>query len=94
MVNQKIVDYLTGREIDATPEEPNRQEMLRRFHEDYGYPKELMQTEFGVKKSPSDTRRTVPADIAIFDSLEDKKARKPKIFVETKKPNYSAVKIN
>lgn len=92
MANQKIVDYLTGREIDATPEEPNRQEMLRRFHEDYGYPKELMQTEFGVKKSPSDTRRTVPADIAIFDSLEDKKARRPKIFVETKKPNYSAGK--
>ncbi|GKS82411.1 hypothetical protein LPAF129_20970 [Ligilactobacillus pabuli] len=92
MIKQKIVDYLTNKEIDLTPEEPNRQEMLRRFHEDYGYPIELMETEFGVKKSPSDVRRSVPADIAIFDSAEDKKNKKPKIFVETKKPNYSAGK--
>lgn len=90
MTEQILVDYLTGKEIKATPEEPNRQEMLRRFHEDYGYPKELMRTEFGVKKSPSDTKRTVPVDIAIFENQKDLLARKPKIFIETKKPNYFA----
>lgn len=92
MTEQMIVDYLTGKEIKATPEEPNRQEMLRRFHEDYGYPKELMRTEFGVKKSPSDTGRTVPVDIAIFENEKDILAKKPKIFIETKKPNYFAGK--
>lgn len=88
MVDNVIKNYLTGLDIRNTPEEPNRQEMLRRLHEDYGYPKELMEIEFGVKKSPSDTRRTVPADIAVFDSYEDKQQRKPKIFVETKKNDY------
>ncbi|MCL2676710.1 MAG: N-6 DNA methylase [Streptococcaceae bacterium] len=82
-------DYLTGKKIIATPEEPNRQEMLRILHEDYGYPKELMLTEFGVKKSPSDTRRSALVDIAVFESEKDFKNKKAKIFVETKKPNYN-----
>lgn len=89
MEKKYIVDYLSGNKILLTPEEINRQEMLRRLHEDYGYPKEHMITEFGVKKSPSDTRRTVPVDIAIFETIEDLNNKKAKIFVETKKSNYS-----
>lgn len=87
-----LIDYLTGKKIIRTPEEPNRQEIMRILHEDYGYPKELMVTEFGVKKSPSDVKRSVPVDVAVFDSEEDKKNHRPKIFVETKKPNYNAGK--
>lgn len=51
MINEYITDYLTGEQVPKTPEEPNRQEMLRILHEDYGYPKELMLKEFGVKKN-------------------------------------------
>lgn len=84
MAKEFITDYLTGKKVIKTPEEPNRQEMLRVLHEDYGYPKELMVEEFGVKRNPSDTKRSVPVDIAIFETKEDLKNNKPKIFVETK----------
>ena len=83
---ETIIDYLTGKELKATPEEPNRQTMLQRLVEDYGYDKDLLKTEFGVKKSPSDNRRSLPVDIAVFDSYEDERNGKAKVFVETKKP--------
>lgn len=89
MTKEFITDYLTGKKVIKTPEEPNRQEILRVLHEDYGYPKELMVEEFGVKRNPSDTKRSVPVDIAVFETKEDLKNKKPKIFVETKKPNYT-----
>lgn len=89
MAKEYITDYLTGKQVIKTPEEPNRQEMLRILHEDYGYPKELMVEEFGVKRSPSDVKRSVPVDIAVFETKEDLQNNKPKIFVETKKPNYN-----
>ncbi|RWZ41966.1 hypothetical protein EQG69_09860 [Levilactobacillus brevis] len=88
-IKEYINDYLTGEKIEKTPEEPNRQLMLKMLHEDYGYPKELMKEEFGVKRSPSDVKRSLPVDIAVFETVEDMKNRKPKIFVETKKPNYN-----
>lgn len=90
--HEYLIDYLTGKKIIKTPEEPNRQEIMHILHEDYGYPKELMTTEFGVKKSPSDVKRSVHVDVAVFETAEDLKNRKPKIFVETKKPSYSAGK--
>lgn len=48
--------------------------------EDYGYKKEDIKIEYGVKRSPSDNRKSLPVDIAVFEN------GKPKIFVETKKP--------
>ena len=57
-----IIDYLTGEQIVKNPEEVNRQEMLRILHEDYGYPKEFMIKEFGVKKSPTKTIREILAE--------------------------------
>lgn len=84
-----LTDYLTGKRIEKTPEEPNRQNIIRMLHEDYGYPIELIIKEFGVKKSPSDTKRSVPVDVAVFESENDLKQKKPKIFIETKKPNYN-----
>lgn len=90
MKNEKtLIDYLTNEPKVITPEEPNRQEIMKILHEDYGYPKDLMREEYGVKRSPSDVRRTVPVDVAIFDSEDDIKNDNPKIFVETKKPNYN-----
>ena len=66
-------DFLTEKQILETPEEINRQEMLRRLHEDYGYPRELLETEYSIKKNPSDTRRSVKVDIAVFENMYDRK---------------------
>jgi len=82
-----ITDYLTGEELKFTPEEPSRQTIMKLMVEDYDYPKNLLQKEFGVKRSPSDTRRSLPVDLAIFENEADKRAGKSKIFVETKKPS-------
>jgi type I restriction enzyme M protein len=85
MTKEKIIDNLTGKELRLTPEETNRQIILRRLVEDYGYDKSLLKTEFRVKKSPSDTRRSLLVDVAVFDNSDDVKNSKAKIFVETKK---------
>ncbi|MCW6663632.1 N-6 DNA methylase, partial [Aerococcaceae bacterium NML190073] len=57
-----------------------RQEFLKILIEDYGYSKSDLELEYGVKKSPSDKKRSLPVDIAVFEN------GKAKIFVETKKP--------
>lgn len=87
---ETILDYLTQSPIIATPEEYNRQAMLKILHEDYGYPKDLIMKEFGVKRSPSDNRRSVPVDIAVFENKETLKDKSPKIFVEVKRDNITA----
>lgn len=84
-----IKDIITGKQILKTPEEINRQGIIKILHEDYNYPLSLMVKEFGVKKSPSDVKRSVPVDVAIFEGTKDLKNKKPKIFIETKKDNYN-----
>lgn len=84
-----IKDLITGKQILKTPEEINRQGIIKILHEDYNYPLSLMVKEFGVKKSPSDVKRSVPVDVAIFEGTKDLKNKKPKIFIETKKDNYN-----
>ena len=69
--NGYILDYISGQEIKATPEEI---EAVQPFSEqlvvDYGYSKDEIQTrpQFRVKASPSDTTKKYPVDIAIFNS--------------------------
>ena len=84
-----IKDLITGKYILKTPEEINRQGIIKILHEDYNYPLSLMVKEFGVKKSPSDVKRSVPVDVAIFEGTKDLKNKKPKIFIDTKKANYN-----
>lgn len=48
--------------------------------EDYGYDKKDIVIEYPVKRSPSDSRRSLPVDIAVLEN------GLPKIFIETKKP--------
>lgn len=84
---EKIIDYITGKEINATPEEVNAvQPYLKILVEDYGYPKNLIQThpQYRVKSSPSD-KRGYPVDIAVFE-YDGKNKKKLKIVVENKKP--------
>ncbi|KJZ81626.1 hypothetical protein AP064_03765 [Candidatus Liberibacter solanacearum] len=77
-----MLDIISNREIKETPEEIVRQEYIKVLINDYGYKVEDITLEYSVKKSPSDTRRSLPVDIAIKENGTSK------IFVETKKPEY------
>jgi type I restriction enzyme M protein len=82
-----IIDYISGQEIKATPEEVEAvQPFSKQLVEDYGYSKEEMQTrpQFRVKSSPSDTIKKYPVDIAIFNSKK-KNDNSIYIIVECKK---------
>lgn len=65
----QIPDYITGTAVKATPEEIEAvQVMARRLVEDYGYPRDLIQThpQFRVRKFPADVKKSYPVDIAVF----------------------------
>lgn len=84
---EKIIDYISGLEVNATPEEVNAvQPYSKILVEDYSYPKDMLQThpQYRVKSSPSD-KKGYPIDIAVFE--KDSKGNKIlKIIVENKKP--------
>jgi type I restriction enzyme M protein len=64
-----VRDYVSGLPVKETPEEVQAvQVFARRLVEDYGYPKEHLQTrpQFRVRKRPSDEAKAYPVDIAIF----------------------------
>lgn len=86
---EKIVDYISGIEISATPEEIEATQVFSKLLiEDYGYPKTHIQTrpQFRVKAHPSDTQKKYPVDIAVF-SEADKTDENIYIIVECKKKN-------
>ena len=69
----KIIDYISGKEVVATPEEVNAtQPLSKALVEDYGYPKECIATrpQWRVKCSPSDEKKSYPTDIAVFHSAK------------------------
>ena len=64
-----IIDYISGIEVLATPEELEAVQVFsRQLVEDYGYPKTDIQThpQHRVKIRPSDTKKEYPVDIAVF----------------------------
>lgn len=64
-----IVDFVSGQKLRATPEEVQAvQPFARILVDDYGYPKEMIQTrpQWRVKARPSDTKKEYPVDIAVF----------------------------
>ena len=74
----KILDYITEREIKNTPEEREAvQPFLKILHQDYGYPKEMLQShpQYRVKSHPSD-KKGFPIDIAVFEKIRGKKQLK------------------
>lgn len=84
-----LLDYISGVEIKATPEEVDAVQIFsKQLVEDYGYPKEIIQTrpQHRVKVRPSDTFKEYPVDIAVFkdSSKEDSQLY---IVVECKKKN-------
>ena len=83
------IDYISGIQVNATPEEIEAVQVFsRQLVEDYGYPKEHIQTrpQHRVKIRPSDTKKEYPVDIAVFlDALKDDEGLY--IVVECKKKN-------
>ena len=66
-----IKDYISGEEVKATPEEIDAVQVFSEtLVEDYGYPKEQLQTrpQWRVKIRPSDTKKQYPIDIAVFNA--------------------------
>lgn len=85
----KIVDYISGKEVTATPEEIQAVQVFsKQLVEDYGYKKEQIQTkpQYRVKVRPSDTKKEYPVDIAVFKNKE-KNEDDIYIIVECKKKN-------
>lgn len=85
-MNDKIIDYVSGREVFATPEEiASTQVFSKILVEDYNYPKNMLITrpQFRVKSCPSD-KKSYPVDIAVFDKIDG--IKQLKIIVENKKP--------
>ena len=62
-------DYVSGVTVKASPEELEAVQIFsRRLVEDYGYPKNCLQTrpQYRVRKRPSDEAKAYPVDIAVF----------------------------
>jgi len=84
-----LIDFISGQEVKATPEEIEAvQVFAKQLVEDYGYPKDHIQTrpQFRVKIRPSDTKKEYPVDIAVF-SNNKKQEDDIYIIVECKKKN-------
>ena len=84
-----IIDYISGKQVKASPEEVEATQVFSRILvEDYGYPKEHIQTrpQFFVKVRPSDTKKEYPVDIAVFND-RDKTDDSLYLIVECKKKN-------
>ena len=76
-MSEKIIDYASGIEVNATPEEiASTQVYSKILVEDYGYPKEMLQTrpQYRVKSCPSDPN-SYPIDIAVFEENCKKKRK-------------------
>ena len=84
-----IYDYISGLPVKATPEEVEAVQVFSKvLVEDYGYPKEYIQTrpQFHVKVRPSDVKKEYPVDLAVFSDTE-KTDDSISIIVECKKKN-------
>lgn len=64
-----LIDYISGKKVKDTPEEREAVQVFSKvLVEDYGYPKEHIQTrpQWRVKVRPSDKKKEYPVDIAVF----------------------------
>lgn len=64
-----VIDFISGQKLRATPEEVQAvQPFARILVDDYGYPKDVIQTrpQWRVRARPSDTKKEYPVDIAVF----------------------------
>jgi type I restriction enzyme M protein len=90
----KIIDFLDGTFLEATPEEFVRQRFLRILHFEYLYPKQVMRREVPIFHGSSELKDAsgafVRADIVVYDSTVARNARdqgRILLVVECKAPN-------
>jgi type I restriction enzyme M protein len=94
-----IVDCISGLPVKDTPEERDAvQVFARRLVEDYGYPKEHIQTrpQYRVRKRPSDEEKSYPVDIAVFQSpkkLEEELSMVVECKKKTRKDGVAQLKL-
>ncbi len=84
-----IEDFISGMAVRATPEEVEAVQVFSRMLvDDYGYPKEMIQTrpQWRVKVRHSDTKKEYPVDIGVFSEKEHTEDN-IQIIVECKKSN-------
>ena len=84
-MSERIIDYISGIEISAGPEEIYAtQPFSRILVEDLNYPKDVITTrpQVRVPRTPSD-RKGYPMDIVVY---EDNTKSQKKIIIECKKP--------
>ena len=84
-----IEDFISGMAVRATPEEVEAVQVFSRMLvDDYGYPKDMIQTrpQWRVKVRPSDTKKEYPVDIGVFSEKEHTEDN-IQIIVECKKSN-------
>ena len=65
-----VVDFITGKRLKKTKEEPVRQKIERMLVEDYGFPKERMDIEFRIQRGVR--RSNERADIVVFNDNKQK----------------------
>lgn len=94
--NGKIVDFLDGVELEATPEEFVRQRYIRILHFEYQYPKNVMAREvaihYGSKEQKDSAGAIVRADIVVYRNSKAKTDRNQgaiALVVECKAPTVS-----
>lgn len=94
-----ITDFISGLPVKDTPEERDAvQVFAKRLVEDYGYPKELIQTrpQCRVRKRPSDEEKSYPVDIAVFRAtsrLEDELFMVVECKKKTRKDGVAQLKL-
>ncbi len=84
-----LTDFISGELVRATQEEIHAVQVFSKILvEDYGYPKNHIQThpQWRVRVRPSDTRKEYPVDIAVFGT-DRKEEHNEHIIIECKKPN-------
>lgn len=84
-----IYDYISGIQVKETPEEIEAvQPFSKILVDDYGYPKEHIQTrpQYRVKARPSDVKKEYPVDIVVFNSPTHSEEN-IHIIIECKKKN-------
>ena len=82
IVDGRIKDFISEKWVKHTPEEEVRQIMLRRLCLEYGYPKDLIETEFPIHKG---SKKIGPADIVVFKDNKDRSQHNLWIIIEVKR---------
>ena len=82
--HEYVIDFITGKKLKKTKEEPIRQEIEHMLVEDYGFSKEQMDIEFKIQRGSK--RDNEKADIVVFNDDKKKDQMNMHLVVETEHP--------